>query len=96
MSIRSESVLSASPAVGNPNLVPVADVLPEEFAQLDFDYVGDFEITLMVDPGLPKPYYTEVNGDLREEFSSLVEAQQGFEDLTADLREAVAEKGGVR
>ena len=92
MRIQSDSVNSASTL----NLQPVADVLPEEFAQIDFDYVLDMLVELVFDPEFAQPYRVRIDLETVEACDTLAEAQLAFADAKTDLLDAAAEKGGLR
>jgi hypothetical protein len=86
MSIQSEALLSPS----NLNLQPVADVLPEEFAQLDFDYVLDMLVELVFEPEFEQPYRVRIDLETVEACDTLAEAELAFADAKSELLEAAA------
>ena len=71
MRIQSDSVLTSTAA----NLQPVADLLPEQFAQLDFDYLGDTLLELVYEPEEPQPYHVRIDLETKKRRgAALVEA----------------------
>src|SRR4051812_12191264 len=90
MRIQSDSVNSASAL----NLQPVADVLPDEFAQLDFDYVLDMLVELVFEPEFAQPYRVRIDLETVEACETLAEAEPAFADAKSELFEAAALERG--
>jgi hypothetical protein len=76
--IRSDSVSSAVPSNGNPNLVPVGDVLPLEFTQLEQQEVEGYLVSLTFDPDLAQPYQVRVEHEPVDECDNLKDAHRDF------------------
>src|SRR5690349_12841020 len=94
MSIQSDSVNSASAL----HLQPVADVLPEQFAQRDFDYLGDTLVELIYEPEPtpaslprsgcgrePQPYQVRIDLGPVEACDSLEQSKRGYAWVLSEL-----------
>ena len=81
------SEIPALPTQGNPNLIPVKDLLLTDITLLDATDIEDIPVELYFDPAEALPYQVRVNGDTEEAYAELADARQAFEFLKVEVQE---------
>ena len=75
---RSDSFSTSVQANGNSNLVPVEDVLPLEFTEIEREVVEGVLVSLTFDPDLAQPYQVRIEHEPVDECDNLKDAQRDF------------------